>query len=192
MKALAFDLYGTLTTKFLDFEIIKKAVSSEIGRKVEDLRALLNETWGTELYKTSYNTIKKFELYTINYGEPQIFPEVRTTLRKLNREFELFLVSLLSMEAVDALLNKFNLKWIFKSTITRKDAPDRLIQMRLLTKKFDLKPVEILMIDDDENNLRAIKGEGYHVVLMDREGKKADLELKTVRSLKDLTSLLKF
>lgn len=190
-KVIAFDLHGTLTVMSVDWDFACSIVSERIGKRVENrknLRALLTETWGTDTYERVYSAVKRIELEAIRTAK--IFPEVKSTLEKLSSNFKLFLLSLLSEEAVETLQDKFDIKKFFTQTITRRDAPNRMMQLKLMGERFNLKPEDILVIDDDVNNLKTMKKGGYEVILIDRKDVSPDPELENIRSLKDLISIL--
>ncbi len=183
VKALIFDLDGTLAAFNLDYRTVRKLVKNYlVGRGIPDNLLSLDEsvfemlgkteTWARESGKSeefidelrheALNTTESYELEAAS--RTNLLPGVVETLRTLrNKGLRIGLCTINSEKSVDHILERFNLASLFDVTVSRnqvwhvKPDPEHLL---VALKVLGAAPEETLVVGDSRVDMQSAKALG--------------------------------
>lgn len=181
MKAILFDLDGTLTDTFeLWYQSIREFVENHTG-KILSKEEYENNYWGmdgrgkimnlitkeTEKIEELYNELQQLLLSKIELV--RTFPGVLETVRSLTDKYDLGVISNSSLEFVEAQLSHVGLSDYFKAKIAdAKPKPDPESLLRACN-ELKTRPEDSLFVGDSKFDIRAGENAGIRTIIIGRD-----------------------
>ncbi|MFA4833766.1 MAG: HAD-IA family hydrolase [Patescibacteria group bacterium] len=208
IKLIIFDCYGLVLNE--GYPNTAKALAKEFGGRWQDYHKVFYHKY-MNLAATRKITQKQAWLEPIDYFKlPISLPEIKKlhySLMKLNKEtvklnrelnkggYKTLLLSKNTRSQLADVTKKFGLKKIFKNIINtwELNLPKASEEtLRLVLKRFKVKPEEVIYIDDNESNLIDAKRMGIKTILIkDFKNMKKELEKELRASpFKELSGVL--
>lgn len=185
IKAVIFDLDGTLTKFNLDINKIKKEIGGNSQKTileiVESLDAPEREKAGKLLEKYECEAAREAQL---NEGVRELFKYLE------EMDIKTALVTRNNRNAARIIMEKFGLN--FDAIVTREDANPKPSeeQLKLVLKKLGFEKSEVLFVGDHRFDLEAGRKAGISTCLL--RGKFSEkLDAQLINSIKDVASLLR-
>jgi HAD superfamily hydrolase (TIGR01549 family) len=160
IRAVIFDMDGTLTRPFLDFARIREAVG--LGEPLLENMQALPPGPGRE---RAFAVLERFEEEAADASE--LNDGAREVLRHLaSRALPAALVTRNSRRSVDRVLRKHELR--FEAVVTREDAPakPRPEPLWLICERLGVPPAHALMVGDFKLDVLAGKNAGTRTALL--------------------------
>ncbi|MEM3587743.1 MAG: HAD-IA family hydrolase, partial [Candidatus Jordarchaeaceae archaeon] len=171
IKGIVFDLDGVLAALNLDMEVVQELLKEvfearkEIGEKFGVCEKLALKSY--ERYRNALNALDNVELEAIE-ETMEIFPETKSVLEKLRREYPLVLVTLQGRIPAYKVLDILGVRDFFKAIFTREDSFSRQEQIKLAVEYLGLKCDEILVVGDRMNDVRCARNLGCNAIIIKR------------------------
>lgn len=160
IKAIIFDLDGTLLDLPIDYPVLYKKFSELMG--IVEVRPLLKtvaEIKDPEVLKRVFNAWTKLELAII---DKILVHEEGMKLYEKYVELPRALVTMQGKETINKILKKFNLS--FDVVLTREDSFSRIEQLKTAANKLDTDIKETLFIGNMDNDKKAAKEAGTQFI----------------------------
>jgi len=195
VKALIFDMDGTLLALPVNYSLLKIRLSKELGRHVTSifgtLVGLLREG-NIEMYRRVLSILDEEELRAVE--NVRIFPDTIGVLRHFDRKgAKLALVTLQGRKVVRRILSMSQLGEFFgeENVVTREYSIFREVQLQRVLEMLEVEPSEAVFVGDRENDARAGREIGCRVFIIRRsESREEEVSAPVIRSLEELKTLV--
>lgn len=224
MKNIIFDVGGVLadpksghwfiTSNFwnivnkdiIDEELLKISLKKYLYLQTQEPKTELDEHNMFANYY--YNVLKDINYPNINmdianqiaddcvYNDDKFafYDDVKTTLEKLSKKYNLYIISNGWPSSIRVLKNKginIYFKGIMISSMFTTTKEEKLFDV-FLEKYKDVKPSESLYIDDRRHILQKASEYNFNLLLMDRNKKYLESEYKIINNLNDILEILNY
>jgi len=115
----------------------------------------------------------------------EIFPETKSVLEMLRKNYELVLVTLQGKIPAYKVLDLLGVRDFFKAIFTREDSFSRQEQIKLAVDYLNLQSDEILMIGDRRNDVHCARNIGCKALIIKRPYKEMQ-DMTVISSLEDI------
>lgn len=120
-----------------------------------------------ERYRNALNALDNLELKAID-KTLEIFPETKSVLERLKKDYELVLVTLQGKIPAYKVLDLLEVRNFFKAIFTREDSFSRQEQIKLAIEFLDLRCDEILVVGDRKNDVHCARNLGCKALIITR------------------------
>jgi HAD superfamily hydrolase (TIGR01509 family) len=152
IKAIAFDFDGVMANLDLDWKATIHQASVIAGYDVKSLILFYEECFGNPIFQKISNEMEKLELQALKTSP--ILPYVEESIQKLAKKgVDLYIVSMQSKRVIKEFLTQHGLTCYFKDIVTREKCPGKKAQVQYVLKIYDIKPSQLLFIDDSKRNI---------------------------------------
>jgi HAD superfamily hydrolase (TIGR01549 family) len=171
IKGIVFDLDGVLVALNLDMNILQERLKEVLEARVEAEKMfsvcekLAIEDF--ERYKKALNALDDVELEAID-ETMEIFPETKSVLESLRKDYELVLVTLQGKIPAYKVLDILGIRDFFKAIFTREDSFSRQEQIKLAIDALGLQSEEILVVGDRKNDVHCAWNLGCKALIIKR------------------------
>jgi len=180
IKAVIFDLDGTIAAFNLDYKTVRAevrshlinngipasllAVNESIFEMLSKTKIYLQnqgkpETAAAQLRKEALNIAEKYELEAA--ANTSLFPGAEETLKTLKaKNLKLALCTINSQKSTEYILKRFNLAGFFETTVPREKTPDvkpHPEHLKIALDALKTKPHETLVVGDSGSDMQAAK-----------------------------------
>ena len=181
IKLIIFDLDGTLVNLRINYERMREKLRNlfkkyEIEENFESIVSSLQrglrrikEKVGNEEYERvkskAFSIIDEEEMK----AKIEILKESKEILKKLSKNFKLVLITRNGRKITEKSLKKMEVYNLFQEIVTRedvKDFSDKREASKKILEKFNIKPNEVLFVDDKEWILKEIHSLGFNRFLI--------------------------
>ncbi|MGV8150466.1 MAG: HAD family hydrolase [Candidatus Woesearchaeota archaeon] len=178
IKAIIFDYDGVIVDSFSNVHKIYLVICKELGKTCPDNLSEFKNIYGensNECYanlgisedeKVPADRIYKREIVK---HFPELFPEIKTVLHALSKEYILFLVSSSYIEEVSGKLQHHGLDSCFKEVLAKihdGGHHGKVDSIKYLLKKYDLEANDVLLIGDRNIDFNEGKAAGLEKILL--------------------------
>jgi len=195
IKAVIFDLDGTLIRLPVDWRGVKARISSELRKPVRSIIELYAELWGSKEYDRISRIVEEYEIMAADQYE--ILDDSPTVLARLSCKYALALVTLQTSKLATSILADMGVLDLFSVIVGRDLVPIREKQIKAVLKYGGWKPQEVAMVGDLGNDVEAALKVGCHAILVDRgygsvvEKYRREKIVPVIKDLRELDSILK-
>lgn len=171
IKGIVFDLDGVLAALNLDMNLVRELLKEifEARKEAEEISnangKLALENY--ERYRNALNALDNLELKAID-KTLEIFPETKSVLERLKKDYELVLVTLQGKIPAYKVLDLLEVRNFFKAIFTREDSFSRQEQIKLAIEFLDLRCDEILVVGDRKNDVHCARNLGCKALIITR------------------------
>jgi HAD superfamily hydrolase (TIGR01549 family) len=171
IRGIIFDLDGVLAALNLDMNVLQEMLKEVFEARIEAekmsaaFEKLAIEDY--ERYKNALNALDNMELEAID-ETMEIFPETKSVLEKLKKDYELVLVTLQGRIPAYKVLDILGVRDFFKAIFTREDSFSRQEQIRLAVEYLDFHCGEILVVGDRRNDVHCARNLGCKALIIKR------------------------
>ena len=185
IKAIAFDFDGVITNLDINWDEAIRMASKIAGYNVQSLLLFYDKNFGSSLFLKVSDEIEKLEINAVK--KASLTPHVEEFLQKIkNSKVDAYVVSMQSLTAIKTFLDEHNLTSFFKDIISRERCPNKKAQVEWIIKNVNIKPEQVLLIDDAKKNITVCKEAGIQCFLFPRK-KSADQTLQAWNKILEST-----
>ena len=173
---LILDFDGVITDLDIDWELVYKEVSKLAGYSVDGLLTFWENCYGTELFNSSSKIIEEHELEAISRAI--LYDDIKPVFESFKGP--IYIASMQSQKALEAFLNKHNLKLYIKEALGRDNFGTKRQQIQyIINKEQGYK--DFIFVDDLPRNKDDCSDLDIHFILFNR--KKRDNLVKIVERI---------
>jgi HAD superfamily hydrolase (TIGR01509 family) len=152
VNIIALDFDGVLTNLDIDWKSAIRLASVIAGYDIKSLITFYEISNDTPIFQTVSREIEKLELEALKKAKLTLF--ITEFLHKISeRQIDMYIVSMQSARVVKKFLDKHGLTCYFGDIITRERCPSKKAQVTYLLDNFDVRPDEVLLVDDSARNV---------------------------------------
>nr|MDO8061269.1 HAD family hydrolase [Candidatus Freyrarchaeum guaymaensis] len=193
IEGIIFDMDGVLVSLNLDMKEMTRKVEECLGFKVDrtvfgTLVRLIEKD--KELYERCLSAIDEVEMAAIE-RTMTVFPDTRMVIEQLSKSYPLALVTLQGRRAALKVLDKLNIRQLFRFIFTREDSLFRSEQIRKAIQALGINKENVLMVGDRKSDKLAAEEVGCKVIIVRRENYKPLEGTITIHSLHELLTVIK-
>jgi HAD superfamily hydrolase (TIGR01509 family) len=149
VKVIALDFDGVMTHLNIDWRKAKEVGSLVAGLRIESLLDFWRVSFGTDIFRRVSDAIKEFEEEAVDSAKPT--KAVEFVKEAMKRGKKVYLVSMQSKPSILKFLSKFNIS--LTGIFSREDFPTKLEMLRRILEIEEIKPSELVFVDDLGRNL---------------------------------------
>jgi HAD superfamily hydrolase (TIGR01549 family) len=183
-KAIVFDFDGVITTLEIDWDGLRKQISSKLGLNIQAF---------AEFFETSYETEKFYEVSDMVRQCEQIaaekailYPDVPEALDLLqeSKGIQCYIASMQSIEVLDCFLKEHSLLSRFVGILGRENGGSKKAQLKQIMQsvEHEARNIAFFLIDDSSINVMVAMEMGYEAIFFRRK--------QSAKSLVDLVGEL--
>lgn len=167
LRIIIFDLHETLAFFTINYEKMRVKLSNHIGKNFDRIMETVN-TLDSVQKKQALEIIDSFEMESLK--DLRLAPNADKVIKKARqRNYRICLVTLQGRVAVHKILTTLNIDK-FDYIVTRDELTDRKEQIRLCINHFRVKPREVIVIGDKENDYYSANALGCRTFLVKKRG----------------------
>jgi HAD superfamily hydrolase (TIGR01509 family) len=152
IKVVALDFDGVITNLNIDWKHAIRLASQIVGYDIRSLLTFYETSHSTTTFHSISKEIEKLELEALKNAKPTPFlEEFLRGILKANAE--IYLVSMQTVCTVENFLKQHNIAHYFKEILTREKLPSKKAQVKYILDCLEMKPDEVLLVDDLKRNI---------------------------------------
>ncbi|MGB9841191.1 MAG: HAD family hydrolase [Candidatus Bathyarchaeales archaeon] len=161
IKVIALDFDGVITNLNVDWDAVLRLASTAAGHNVESLIPFYETTYGTPIFQKASKLIEQLELDALK--EAKLAPYTIKFLEKLAElHVDVYIVSMQSMHVVKKFLSEHGLASYIKDVVARDKCPSKKAQIAHVLEKAQVRPEQVLLVDDSTGNITSCKELGIN------------------------------
>jgi len=177
---LILDFDGVITDLNVDWELVYKEVSKLAGYNVDGLLTFWENCYGTELFNSSSKIIEKHELEAVPGA--LLYDDIKPAFESFKGP--IYIASMQSQKALEAFLNKHNLRHYIKEVLGRDNFGIKRRQIQYIINK-EQGNKDFIFVDDLPRNRDDCSDLGVYFILFNR--KNGDDLVKIVERINNVT-----
>jgi len=181
IKLIIFDLDGTLVNLRINYERMReklrnlfkryeieenfKSIVSSLQRGLRRIKEKVGNEEYERVKSKAFSIIDEEEMK----AKIEILKESKKILKKLSKNFNLVLITRNGRRITEKSLKKMEVYNLFQEIVTREDVEDfsdKKEASKKILEKFNIKPNEVLFVDDKEWILKEIHSLGFNCFLI--------------------------